>query len=289
MSIDLPEVTKLFSERFGEEPKLVVRAPGRVNLIGEHTDYNDGFVLPLAINRAIWIAARPRDDGQVIVHSINYDEPGSFSLEDLGEKGEGWIEYIKATAWSLQDAGHKLTGFEGIVTGDVPLGAGLSSSAALEMATARTFAAVSELDWNPAVMAKLGQRAESGHVVWRDPQGAPIGRLRTVGVAHRTESAGDHAVGPTGGGITEQQPARPALDRGAIPTGHRPVELVLDEAPVIEAQRRVTRLDLGGLSGPTQRTLLCGQRPQQRHGARLGTYRALQRGKRSALEPRLDE
>jgi len=161
MSIELSEVTKLFSERFGEEPQLVVRAPGRVNLIGEHTDYNDGFVLPLAIDRAIWIAARPRDDGQVVVHSINYDEPGTFSVEDLGEKGEGWIEYLKATAWSLKDAGHKLAGFEGIVTGDVPLGAGLSSSAALEMATARMFAAVSDLDWDPAVMAKLGQRAEN--------------------------------------------------------------------------------------------------------------------------------
>jgi galactokinase len=161
MSIQLPEVAKLFSERFGEQPRWVVRAPGRVNLIGEHTDYNDGFVLPLAIDRAIWIAARPRSDAQVAVHSMNYNEPGSFSLDNLGEKGEGWIEYMKGTAWSMQDAGYVLAGWEGIVVGDVPLGAGLSSSAALEMATARTFATVSDLEWDPAVMAKLGQRAEN--------------------------------------------------------------------------------------------------------------------------------
>ena len=161
MPIDKQHVTLHFTNRFGEAPRWVVRAPGRVNLIGEHTDYNDGFVLPLAIDRAVWIALRPRHDRRVMVHSIDFDQSGEFSLDGFSRQQAGWIEYLKGTAWSLQDAGHRLTGWEGVVAGDVPLGAGLSSSAALEMATARAFAAAGNLAWNPAAMAKLGQRAEN--------------------------------------------------------------------------------------------------------------------------------
>ena len=120
----------------------VCRAPGRINLIGEHTDYNDGFVLPMAIDRAIWIALRPRDDLRVVVHSADYQEARDFTLDSLVDEeghlqnqGSGWIEYLKGTAWSLADAGFKLRGWEGVLQGDVPLGAGLSSSAALEMVT----------------------------------------------------------------------------------------------------------------------------------------------------------
>ena len=97
----------------------------------------------------------------MVVHSIDYNESAEFSLDGLTHQKAGWIEYIKGTAWSLQDAGHRLGGWEGVMAGDVPLGAGLSSSAALEMATARAFAAVGNLAWEPAAMAKLGQRAEN--------------------------------------------------------------------------------------------------------------------------------
>ncbi len=150
-----------FVHHFGGAPRWIVRAPGRVNLIGEHTDYNDGFVLPLAIDRAVWIALRPRTDRRVAVYSVDYDQAGEFSLDDLRHEQAGWIEYLKGTAWALQDAGHGLTGWEGVLHGDVPLGAGLSSSAALEMATARAFAVAGNLDWKPAPMAMLGQRAEN--------------------------------------------------------------------------------------------------------------------------------
>lgn len=157
-----------FAQRFSEPPRWIVRAPGRVNLIGEHTDYNDGFVLPLAIDRAVWIALRPREDRRVVVHSVDFGQTCEFHLDQLtGEDGRlnnqaaGWIEYLKAVAWSLDDAGHELTGWEGVVQGDVPVGAGLSSSAALEIATARAFAAVAGLEWDPDRMARLGQRAES--------------------------------------------------------------------------------------------------------------------------------
>ena len=161
MPIEKADVVAHFTKRFGQPPRWVIRAPGRVNLIGEHTDYNDGFVLPLAIDRAVWIALRPRDDHRIAVYSVDYDQTGEFSLDDLRNEKAGWIEYLKGTAWSLQDAGFALTGWEGVLQGDVPLGAGLSSSAALEMATARALAAAGNLDWNPAKMAKLGQRAEN--------------------------------------------------------------------------------------------------------------------------------
>jgi galactokinase len=139
----------------------VVRAPGRVNLIGEHTDYNDGFVLPLAIDRAIWIALRPRTDGQVLAHSLDFSGSTTFSLDNLARANGGWAEYIKGVAWALQQTGHRLAGWEGVIAGDVPVGAGLSSSAALELAAARAFAVVSDLPWDAATMARLGQRAEN--------------------------------------------------------------------------------------------------------------------------------
>ena len=155
------QVVETFRTRFGEEPEFLVRAPGRVNLIGEHTDYNDGFVLPMAIDRAVWIALRRRPDRHVVVRAIDMDEELQFDLDQLARAESGWLEYIKGVAHVLQEEGFALQGWEGIMGGDVPIGAGLSSSAALELATARAFAAVSPFDWQPTLMAKLGQRAEN--------------------------------------------------------------------------------------------------------------------------------
>jgi galactokinase len=135
-----------------------------VNLIGEHTDYNDGFVLPMAIDRAIWIALRPRSDGRVVAHALSFSDKSDFALNSLENTGEGWAEYVKGVAWALQEAGYGLRGWEGVLAGDVPMGAGLSSSAALELSTARAFAAVSGFSWNAAQMAKLCQRAENDWV-----------------------------------------------------------------------------------------------------------------------------
>jgi galactokinase len=160
-------VSRGFERRYRLKPTFVVRAPGRVNLIGEHTDYNDGFVLPMAIDRAIWIALRPRQDGEVHVHSLDFDKTASFRLHSLQNSGEGWAEYLKGVAWALQEEGYSLAGWEGVLAGDVPRGAGLSSSAALELAAARAFAAVSDLPWKAAEMAKLCQRAENDWVGMR--------------------------------------------------------------------------------------------------------------------------
>jgi galactokinase len=153
-------VIEEFTQRFGSPPGAIVRAPGRVNLIGEHTDYNDGFVLPMAIDRAIWIALRPRPDRQVLTYSLDFAESAEFALDQL-EKQAGWLEYLKGVAWALQEAGYSLTGFDAVVAGDVPIGAGLSSSAAWELAAARAFAVTSGFEWNAATMALLGQRAEN--------------------------------------------------------------------------------------------------------------------------------
>ncbi len=154
-------VREAFVQRYGQPPALVVRAPGRVNLIGEHTDYNDGFVLPMAIDRAVYIALRPRPDRQLLIHSLDFDNPAAIDLDNLQRGNEGWVEYVKGVAWVLAQAGYALTGWEGVVAGDVPIGAGLSSSAALEIALARAFAAVGGWAWEPAAMARLGQRVEN--------------------------------------------------------------------------------------------------------------------------------
>ncbi len=150
-----------FQRHFGTPASLIVRAPGRVNLIGEHTDYNDGFVLPMAIDRAIWIALRPRSDDFVHVYSLDFDRPATFSLQALEHGPPDWAEYLKGMAWAWLEAGYPLRGWEGVIAGDVPVAAGLSSSAAVEMAAARAFAALSDLPWEPTVMARLGQRAEN--------------------------------------------------------------------------------------------------------------------------------
>ncbi len=161
LTMDLKaRVTAAFEQTFQAPPAFVVRSPGRVNLIGEHTDYNDGFVLPMAIDRAIWIAFRPRTDRQVHLASLDFHESASFDLHNFTYEDAGWIEYVKGVAWALMGKAYTLHGWEGVIGGDVPVGAGLSSSAALELAAARCFATVSSLPWDPKAMALLAQHAE---------------------------------------------------------------------------------------------------------------------------------
>lgn len=160
----LPTVTQAFQRHYAADPTLLIQAPGRINLIGEHTDYNDGFVLPMAISRAVVVALRPRADRAVRVVSLDYDEEAAFGLDAVERGGPGWAEYVKGSAWALGEAGGPLAGWEGVVAGDVPRGAGLSSSAALELATLRAFAAVAGAPWEPAAMARLAQRAENAWV-----------------------------------------------------------------------------------------------------------------------------
>jgi galactokinase len=150
-----------FSQHFQAAPAFIARAPGRVNLIGEHTDYNDGFVLPMAIDRETLIALRPRDDRRIIVHLLDFDQQAEFSLDDLTRIDSSPVEYLKGVAAVLQSEDFELTGWEGVITGNIPIGAGLSSSASLEMATIRAFEAVSGFAWDAPRMALLGQRVEN--------------------------------------------------------------------------------------------------------------------------------
>ena len=140
MSI-LEKLLQEFRDQFDETPQIIVRAPGRVNLIGEHTDYNDGFVLPMAIDRYIWIALRARDDQRVLLRSLDFDLLVDLSLDNI-QHINGWQEYVNGIAWVLKENKFDVRGWEGILSGNIPVGAGLSSSAALEISLLKAFWAI---------------------------------------------------------------------------------------------------------------------------------------------------
>jgi galactokinase len=157
-------IRKKHAERFGAEPAVFV-APGRVNIIGEHTDYAGGFVMPAAIDFGTLAAVSPRDDGRAVIWSENFHEQVSHQIEGLPKKGGGhWSGYPLGVIKILRDAGFPIPPLSLTVQGDVPLGAGLSSSASVEVATA--FAALSLAKADPAreEIAKLCQRAENVYV-----------------------------------------------------------------------------------------------------------------------------
>lgn len=146
------------------QPKIAL-APGRVNLIGEHTDYNDGWVLPMAIDRWVGVAFAPRPDRRLRMHSMVFDQTREIGLDDPAPPGGAeWWSYIEGAAWALGSAGHEVTGVDLVVDGDVPLGSGLSSSSALEMAAMLALCHGSGTEWVPVEMALLGHRAEREYI-----------------------------------------------------------------------------------------------------------------------------
>ena len=145
-----------YAKKFGEAPYLVASAPGRVNLIGEHTDYNGGFVLPCAIGRRVAVAAGRGDGG---LYSATFDE-----TRQLGGKDSSWADYPRGVAWAMAEAGYEVGDFRAAFAGDVPLGSGLSSSAAIEAATALALDALGGLGLGGKALAVLCQRAENGFV-----------------------------------------------------------------------------------------------------------------------------
>ncbi|RWZ59617.1 galactokinase [Labedella populi] len=165
-------VLELFAEHFGGRPDGVWSAPGRVNLIGEHTDYNDGFALPFAIGHRAVVAVRLRHDERVIVATTAPGDPVDTTLSALtGERIASWAAYPLGVAWALGEAHgrDRLTGFELAVHSDVPIGAGLSSSAAIECAAALALDELWSLESGRPALALAGQRAENTVV------GAPTG------------------------------------------------------------------------------------------------------------------
>ena len=158
---DPNEVWRAFQTLYDSAAPRLFRAPGRVNLIGEHTDYNDGFVLPMAINRDTVVAARARSDRLVRVHTLNSNESAEF---DLDRPGPGhrrhWLDYIEGVAQSLERRGVRLRGADLALKSDVPGGAGLSSSAALEISVGLAMLSVSEAAVDKVQLALAGQQAE---------------------------------------------------------------------------------------------------------------------------------
>jgi galactokinase len=153
-----------FRARFGGVPKLY-RAPGRVNLIGEHTDYNEGFVMPAAIDFSCWVAAAPRDDGQIVIYSENLGQSVEASIKgDPLYPRHNWSDYAVGVAAILQSAGYRLQGANLFIWGDVPLGAGLSSSAAIEVAVAYALVDLLGQPIDRVRLALLCQRAENEFV-----------------------------------------------------------------------------------------------------------------------------
>ena len=150
-----------FARTFAAAPDMIVRAPGRVNLIGEHTDYNDGFVLPMAINYDVRIAARARLDRTVRLFSATFDQADVFSLDQVQPSADHqWANYVRGVGDVLQREGYVLHGLDAVIEGNVPIGAGLSSSAALELASLTAFRLLSGLAISPVGAALLCQRAE---------------------------------------------------------------------------------------------------------------------------------
>ncbi|MFV9504576.1 MAG: galactokinase [Oscillochloridaceae bacterium umkhey_bin13] len=162
---DVHELQASFTRRFGAPPRLIVRAPGRVNLIGEHTDYNDGFVLPIAIDRATFVAARKRPDHTVRAVSTNFDAEDSFELDAFGRSpDQPWGDYVRGMAAGLLARDLPLAGADLLISSDVPLGAGLSSSASLEVAVGYAFQLLNEINLLGEELALLAQGAENSFV-----------------------------------------------------------------------------------------------------------------------------
>jgi galactokinase len=153
-----------FHELFGTSAQ-VFRAPGRVNLIGEHTDYNDGYVMPMAIGFYTWVAAAKRSDRIVEVYSEHFDEKSSLSLDELsGPPRKHWSDFIRGVAAELAQAGHRLSGANLVIHGEIPLGAGLSSSASLEVSVALALTSLSGATFPRLDLARLCQAAEHKYV-----------------------------------------------------------------------------------------------------------------------------
>lgn len=150
-----------FTAEFGARPSHLSRAPGRVNIIGEHTDYNEGFVLPAAIDKAIYFAGRLRDDDQVNVLSLDYEGKASFALRNLRDNAlPAWTRFPRGVLWVLKEEGHALRGMDLAIVGDVPRGGGFSSSAAVEVSMLELASALFNMPLSQAEKALLGVQVE---------------------------------------------------------------------------------------------------------------------------------
>ncbi|TCS42095.1 galactokinase [Reinekea marinisedimentorum] len=181
------QATESFTSHFGYPPSHSFHAPGRVNLIGEHTDYNDGFVLPAAIDFGTTVVASQRSDSKIRACAVNFDQQiAQFDLnEEITHSDDGWSNYLRGVADQLLKAGFKLAGADLAIVGDVPYGAGLSSSAALEVVLIRALLELCDSSIDPTQAALLGQKTENEFI------GAQTGIMDQLIIAHGKK---DHAV-----------------------------------------------------------------------------------------------
>jgi galactokinase len=192
-----------FREAFGAMPESIAIAPGRVNLIGEHTDYNDGFVMPIAIDRVLAVAARRRDDRIVRIVAVDFNETDEFSLDAIEreEKG-GWRNYPRGVALVATQMRLPLQGIEAVITSDIPIGAGLSSSAALEVAFAMALLKLNAVRAEPMVLALWCQRAENEFVGVRcgimDQMAATLGKRQHALLLDCRDLSYEHVPLPEG-------------------------------------------------------------------------------------------
>jgi galactokinase len=183
----IEELPVAFGSEFGTPERLrVALAPGRVNLIGEHTDYNQGWVLPMAIDRRVGVAISPRVDSALRVHSVAYGETRELVLGDLAPPGGAkWSSYVEGVVWALRSKGVEVPGADIVIDGDLPMGSGLSSSSALVMAAVRAYYELSDLPWTPVDAALVGHQVEKD---WVGIQGGVMDQLTS------TMGQEDHAL-----------------------------------------------------------------------------------------------
>ncbi|GFD85180.1 galactokinase [Alteromonas sp. KUL150] len=164
--MDNQVLSSKFETHYGEAPALIAHAPGRVNIIGEHTDYNEGFVFPAAINFGTWVAANKREDNDIVVTAMDYEnQQNRFSLSEINyDEEQGWANYVRGVVKVLKEAIPDFGGANLLVTGNVPQGAGLSSSASFEVAILKALSALYELPLDGVKAALLGQKAENTFV-----------------------------------------------------------------------------------------------------------------------------
>jgi galactokinase len=165
------DINKLFNEKFGHRPVYLARAPGRVNLLGEHVDYNDGFVLPAAIDRATYIAFSPNESDEISVYAADFEQQAVFSLQNLASKSQsdgtplpGWAEYPAGVAWAILGNNWAVKGLLAVFSSDIPRGAGLSSSASVELSYATAWMTLVGWKATPMQLALLCQQAENKYV-----------------------------------------------------------------------------------------------------------------------------
>ncbi len=155
------DAIQAFRKKFGGSPTVIATAPGRINLIGEHTDYNNGFVFPIAINRNVVIVASPRSDKKLSLHAHNLNSDVEISLDALEHSTQkAWSNYSKGVAFQILESGRALRGANLLISSDIPSGAGLSSSAALEMATAFALIQLNDLHLDPLDIIHICHNAE---------------------------------------------------------------------------------------------------------------------------------